>query len=592
MGKQMQSDGAAARGGRDRRWRRARPGRRRCRRSAASPACRSVTVSNEVPGIVSKIRFESGAIATRGPGAGRAGRRRRARPAGVGRGAARSREPRRRSAPRCWRQGNVISHAQLDEVEAQLRTAHTDTAAPARRRSTARSCARRSRAGSASARSTSGQYLTPGTTITTLDAIGGTFVDFTLPQEELASVSVGHAGARDVRRRGGAGAERDDHRRSIRPSTRPPATSRSAPTLPEQEAQAAPGHVRQRRRSSSRSSRRWWRCRATAIVHASYGDSVFVVEPKKPGSPGMDQTPDGKPVKIARQQFVRARRRRAATSSPIAKGVTAGQEVVSAGAFKLRNDAPVVVDNTRQADAAARPAPREPLSHEVHRHLPPPAGAGDRGQPADRHRRPAGDPHAQRAPVPEARERDRHGHAPSTSAPAPIWCAASSPRRSSAPSPPPTASTTSSRRASRGSRPSTSACKLNFNAAERAGRHQRARRIRCAPICRPRREVPAIHDRAVRRAGRGDVPELRLRRSSQDNQVTDYLIRVVQPRLSAIDGVQRADILGGAHVRAARLAEARSDGGAQRQPVAGARRRSPPTTTWPRSGRPRARWSS
>src|SRR4051812_48920106 len=31
----------------------------------------------------------------------------------------------------------------------------------------------------------------------------------------------------------------------------------------------------------------------------------------------------------------------------------------------------------------------------------------------------------------------------------------------------------------------------------------------------------------------------------EDNQVTDYLIRIVQPRLSAIQGVQRADILGG-----------------------------------------------
>ncbi len=30
-----------------------------------------------------------------------------------------------------------------------------------------------------------------------------------------------------------------------------------------------------------------------------------------------------------------------------------------------------------------------------------------------------------------------------------------------------------------------------------------------------------------------------------DNQVTDYLIRVVQPRLSAVAGVQRAEILGG-----------------------------------------------
>src|SRR5690606_15075846 len=31
----------------------------------------------------------------------------------------------------------------------------------------------------------------------------------------------------------------------------------------------------------------------------------------------------------------------------------------------------------------------------------------------------------------------------------------------------------------------------------------------------------------------------------EDNQVTDYLIRVVQPRLSAIEGVQRAEVLGG-----------------------------------------------
>ena len=31
----------------------------------------------------------------------------------------------------------------------------------------------------------------------------------------------------------------------------------------------------------------------------------------------------------------------------------------------------------------------------------------------------------------------------------------------------------------------------------------------------------------------------------EDNQVTDYLLRIVQPRLSAIEGIQRADILGG-----------------------------------------------
>ena len=31
----------------------------------------------------------------------------------------------------------------------------------------------------------------------------------------------------------------------------------------------------------------------------------------------------------------------------------------------------------------------------------------------------------------------------------------------------------------------------------------------------------------------------------RDNEITDYLTRVVQPRLSSLEGVQRADILGG-----------------------------------------------
>ncbi len=76
----------------------------------------------------------------------------------------------------------------------------------------------------------------------------------------------------------------------------------------------------------------------------------------------------------------------------------------------------------------------------------------------------------------------------------------------------------------------------------------------------------------------------------KQNEITDYLVRVVQPRLSAIAGVQRADILGGAHVRHAHLAEARPDGGLRPQPARSARR-SPPTTTWRRWARPRARWS-
>jgi len=98
---------------------------------------------------------------------------------------------------------------------------------------------------------------------------------------------------------------------------------------------------------------------ATAIVHASFGDSVFVIEDKKPRSPEdktPDKTPDGKTIKIARQQFVRVGVARGDFVA-ITKGVSAGQQVVSAGAFKLRNNSPVFVDNTVKPDAGLDPHP-------------------------------------------------------------------------------------------------------------------------------------------------------------------------------------------------------------------------------------------
>ena len=41
------------------------------------------------------------------------------------------------------------------------------------------------------------------------------------------------------------------------------------------------------------------------------------------------------------------------------------------------------------------------------------------------------------------------------------------------------------------------------------------------------------------------------------NQITDYLVRVVQPKLQAVPGVQTAEMLGGQEFRAARLARSR-----------------------------------
>ena len=93
---------------------------------------------------------------------------------------------------------------------------------------------------------------------------------------------------------------------------------------------------------------------STAVIHAPYGDSVFVVEDKKPGTPGMDKTQDGKPVQIARQQFVQLGEERG-DFVVIKDGVKVGEELVSAGAFKLRNNSPVLVDNSVKSKAALMP---------------------------------------------------------------------------------------------------------------------------------------------------------------------------------------------------------------------------------------------
>ncbi|HEY2901211.1 MAG TPA: efflux RND transporter periplasmic adaptor subunit [Polyangia bacterium] len=311
----------------------------------------SVTVSNEIPGTVSKILFESGQMA-------REGQVLVELDSGVERAQLASAEARRdlsqRNAQRSksLAAGSAISASQLDDAESQLKSATTDAAAL--RAQVERKVVRAPFRGRLGIRAVNvGQYLNPGTMVTTLDSTGGTFVDFSLPQEQLASVKTGlpvrvtMEGTKEPLQGTISAIEP-----TIDPTTR---NVRIRAAIPEPANKPRPGmfvnvEVIQPTEQSVVA------VPATAIVHASYGDSVFVVEDKKSGTPGSDKTPDGKPVKIARQQFVRTG---AAHGDFIAitKGVTAGQQVVSAGAFKLRNSSRVVVDNSVQAQAQLAPNP-------------------------------------------------------------------------------------------------------------------------------------------------------------------------------------------------------------------------------------------
>ncbi len=88
----------------------------------------------------------------------------------------------------------------------------------------------------------------------------------------------------------------------------------------------------------------------SAINYAPYGNSVFVVEDIK--------GPDGKTYKGVRQQFVKLG---AAQGDQVGvlTGITSGQEVVTSGVFKLRTGAAVVVDNKTQPSNNPAPKPEE-----------------------------------------------------------------------------------------------------------------------------------------------------------------------------------------------------------------------------------------
>jgi membrane fusion protein (multidrug efflux system) len=88
---------------------------------------------------------------------------------------------------------------------------------------------------------------------------------------------------------------------------------------------------------------------ATAVIYAPYGDSVFTVVEKKEGK---------KPTLVAQQKFVRLGDRRGDLVA-VETGLTAGETVVSAGAFKLRNGVEVVVKNDLAPDVQVNPHPTD-----------------------------------------------------------------------------------------------------------------------------------------------------------------------------------------------------------------------------------------
>lgn len=318
-----------------------------------SPA-RGVTISTEVPGVVKAIKFESGAMV-------RAGQVLVELDSSVERSQLASLEARRALAEtqvgrsRKLAEKSAITRAQLDNDEASLKTVAADSSAL--RAQIARKVIRAPFAGRLGIRAVNlGQYLNPGTPITVLESLGSVYADFALPQQQLGDAPVGtpvrvsiagaaadgsvyqgkiaavdptiDSGTRTVRLRAAIENKGD--------KLRPGMFVNIEVVLPQRKAQVT--------------------VPATAVVHAPYGDSVFVVEEKKDGSGSPVRGPDGQPAKVARQQFVRVGATRGDFVA-IEQGITSGQEVVAAGAFKLRNGSPVAINNSMGATPSLQPRP-------------------------------------------------------------------------------------------------------------------------------------------------------------------------------------------------------------------------------------------
>jgi membrane fusion protein (multidrug efflux system) len=90
---------------------------------------------------------------------------------------------------------------------------------------------------------------------------------------------------------------------------------------------------------------------ATAVLYAPYGDTVFLVQEKtdKPGTP---------PEKVLQQKIVQLGEKRGDFVA-VASGLEKGDTVVSTGVFKLRNDQTVLVDNSLAPAFKIAPEPED-----------------------------------------------------------------------------------------------------------------------------------------------------------------------------------------------------------------------------------------
>lgn len=308
-------------------------------------AVQGVTVSPEIAGKVSEITFESGAVVAKGDLLVRLDTsseeaQLRAIEAQV--------ELARLNAERTrqLRTNNTVSQSELDATEATLKQEQGN--ADAIRATIEKKTIRAPFAGQLGIRLVNlGELLDVGKPIVSLQALLPVFADFSLPQQELARLKTGLA----VRVTSDTYPDQnfDGTLTAINPDL--DATTRSVrlqATFANAEQLLRPGMF-VRVEVVFPDEQTVLAIPATAILSAPYGDSVYVIE-SRPGKNG------GKPEAVVTQKFVRTGRSHGDFIS-ILSGLKAGDRVVSAGVFKLRNGMSVQENNETTPKPSNSPKP-------------------------------------------------------------------------------------------------------------------------------------------------------------------------------------------------------------------------------------------
>jgi membrane fusion protein (multidrug efflux system) len=193
-----------------------------------------------------------------------------------------------------------------------------------------------------------GQYLNAGDPIVPLQALDPLHVTFSVPQQQLGQIRMGgEVQVTAEGQPGGPAAGRltaidsvvDEATRNVQVQV----------TLDNPGGRMRPGMFVQARVLVGEAAS-VVTLPASAISYAPYGDSVFVVADMKGAA--------GAPYTGVRQQFVKLGGARG-DQVAVLSGIEAGAEVVTSGAFKLRNGAAVQVNNDVQPSNNPAPKPED-----------------------------------------------------------------------------------------------------------------------------------------------------------------------------------------------------------------------------------------